>query len=83
MVSSNLSDTFNRFFSQYFNSMRHSRSGKHTVQLVHVDTTQLDLKHEFKLSKVQPPDDADSGKTIFELKPSEEPSQDMQVTEQF
>ena len=64
--------------------MRHSRSGKNTVRLVHVDTTQLDLKNEFKLSKVQPPDDGDSGKTIFELKPlAEQPTQNMQVKSNF
>ena len=63
--------------------MRDSQSGKHTVRLVHVDTTQLDLKHEFKLSRVQPPDDSDSGETIFELKPLEQPSQDMEVNSNF
>ena len=63
--------------------MRRSQSGKHTVRLVHVDTTQLDLKHEFKLSRVQPPDDGDSGETIYKLKPSEEPSQDIQVKNNF
>ena len=63
--------------------MRHSQSVKHTVQLVHVDTSQLDLKHEFKLSRVQPTDDGDSGETIYELKPSEQPSQDMQVKSNF
>ena len=53
------------------------------MRFVHVDTTQLDLKHEFKLSRVQPPDDGDSGKTIFELKPLEQPSQDVQVKSNF
>ena len=60
--------------------MRHSQSVKHTVQLVHVDTSQLDLKHEFKLSRVQPTDDGDSGKMMFELEPS---SQNMQVKSNF
>ncbi|XP_020632539.1 uncharacterized protein LOC110069367 isoform X1 [Orbicella faveolata] len=62
----------------HVNSMRHSQSNKRRVRLVHVDTTQLDLEHEFKLSIVQPPDDDDSGETIYEVKPSEQPSQDMQ-----
>lgn len=63
--------------------MRHSQSNKRRVRLVHVDTTQLDLEHEFKLSIVQPPDDDDSGETIYEVKPSEQPSQDMQVKSNF
>ena len=63
--------------------MRHSQSDKRTVRLVHVDTTQLDLKHEFKLSIVQRPNDGDSGETIYEVKPSEQPPQDMQVKSNF
>ena len=53
------------------------------MQLVHVDTTQLDLKHEFKLFRIQPPNDGDSGETIYELKLLEQPSQDMQVKSNF
>jgi len=71
------------FSSQYVNSMRRSQSGKRTVRLVHVDTTQLDLKHEFRLFSIQPPDDSDFGETIYEVKPSEQPSQDMQVKSNF
>lgn len=79
MVRTNLPNTIVIIFSQYINSTKRSQSGKHTVRLVHVDTTQLDLKHEFKLSRVQPPNDGDSGETIYEVKPSEQPSQDIQV----
>ena len=63
--------------------MRHSQSDKRTVRLVHVDTTQLDPESEFKLSSVQPPDDGDSSETIYEVKPSGQPSQDMQVKSNF
>ena len=59
--------------------MRHSQSGKRIVRLVHVDTTQLDLNHEFELSSVQSPDAGNSGETIYEVKPLECPSQDMEV----
>ena len=83
MVRTKPPDTCNHFFSQYVNSMRHSQSDKRTVRLVHVDTTQLDLEREFKLSIVQPPDDSDSGETIYEVKPSGQPSQDMQVKSNF
>ena len=60
--------------------MKDSKSRKRKVQLVHVDTTQLDLEHEFKLFSAQPPDGDNSGEpTTFELKPLEPPSQDMEV----
>lgn len=74
--------------------MRDSQSRKRIVRLLHVDTTQLDLSHEFELSSVQPPDDGNSdettfevpdtragnsGEAIFEVKPLERPSQDMEV----
>jgi len=53
---------------------------KRKVQLVHVDTTQLDLDHDFKLSIINPSDDGNSVKTTFELKSMEgPPSQDMEV----
>ena len=59
--------------------MRRSQSGKSTVRLVHVDTSQLDLDHEFELSRVKPPDDGNSGETIYKVKPSEKPSQNTEV----
>lgn len=62
-------------FTQYINVMRRSQSGKSTVRLVHVDTTQLDLDHEFELSR----DDGNSGETIYKVKPSEQPSQNTEV----
>ena len=57
--------------------MKDSKSRKRKVQLVHVDTTQLDLDHEFELTN--PSDDSNSGKTTFELKSIEPPAQDMEV----
>jgi len=59
--------------------MRSSQSGKSTVRLVHVDTTQLDLDHEFELSRVKPPDGGNSGETIYKVKPLEPPSQNTEV----
>ena len=67
------------FFLKYNSKMKDSKSRKCEVQLVHVDTTQLDLDHDFKLSIINPSDDDNSGKTTFELKPVEPPSQDMEV----
>jgi len=58
--------------------MRSSQSGKRTVRLVHVDTTQLDLDHKFELSTVKPPD-GNSGETIYKVKPLEQPSQTTEV----
>lgn len=59
--------------------MRHS--SKRIEWLVHVDTTQLDLNHEFKLSSVQLPDTGNSGETVYEVKPLvlEKSSQDREV----
>ena len=51
--------------------MRHS--SKRIEWLVHVDTTQLDLNHEFKLSSVQLSDPGISGETAYEVKPLEKP----------
>lgn len=59
--------------------MRSSQSGKSTVRLVHVDTTQFDLEHEFELSRVKPPDDGHSGETIYKVKPLKQPSQNTEV----
>ncbi len=55
------------------------QSKKRTVRFVHVDTTQLDLNHEFKLITVQLPDAFNAGETNYKLKPQEYPSQDMEV----
>ena len=63
------------FFLKYNSEMKR----KPKVQLVHVDTTQLDLDHDFELSSITPSDDGTSGETLFELKPMEPPSQDMEV----
>ena len=57
--------------------MRHS--SKRIEWLVHVDTTQLDLNHEFKLFSVQLPHAGKSGETIYEVKPLEQPSQETEV----
>jgi len=57
--------------------MRHSSKRIHW--LVQVDTTQLDLNLELKLSRVQLPDADNSGETIYEVKPLEQPSRDMEV----
>jgi len=65
------------FFLKYNSKMRESQP--RNVRLVHVDTTQLDMDHEFELSRIRPPDDGNSGETIFELKSLEPPSQDMKV----
>ena len=51
--------------------MRHS--SKRIEWLVHVDTTQLDLNHEFKLFSVQLA--GNSGETIYEVKPLEQPQE--------
>lgn len=59
------------------NLMRHSSKRIHW--LVQVDTTQLDLNLELKLSRVQLPDAGNSGETIYEVKPLEQPSRDMEV----
>lgn len=59
--------------------MKDSKSRKRKVQLVHVDTTQLDLDHDFELSRIKPSDDGNSGETTFELKSIEPTSQDMEV----
>ena len=67
------------FFLKYNSEMKDSKSRKLKVQLVHVDTTQLDLDHDFELSSITPSDDGTSGETIFELKSVEPPSQDMEV----
>ena len=67
------------FFLKYNSALRDSQSRKRKVQLVHVDTTQMDLDQDFELSRVQPQDDGNSDETIFELKPLEPPSQDMEV----
>ena len=56
------------------NLMRHS--SKRIEWLVHVDTTQLDLNREFKLFSVQLPHAGNSGETIYEVKPLEQPSQE-------
>ncbi|XP_020632536.1 uncharacterized protein LOC110069364 [Orbicella faveolata] len=58
------------------NLMRHSSKRIHW--LVQVDTTQLDLNLELKLSRVQLPDAGNSGETIYEVKPLEQPSRDME-----
>ena len=50
------------------------------MRLVHVDTTQLDLNHEFELSSVQSPDAGDSGETMYKVKLLEQHSQDMEVS---
>ena len=57
--------------------MRHS--SKRIEWLVHVDTTQLDLNREFKLFSVQLPHAGNSGETIYEVKPLEQPSQETEV----
>ena len=67
------------FFLKYNSEMKDSKSRKPKVQLVHVDTTQLDLDHDFELSRITPSDDSTSGEKIFELKSVEPPSQDMEV----
>jgi len=54
-------------------------SSKRIQWLVHVDTTQLDLNHEFKLSRIRLPDAGNSGETIYEVKSLEQPSQVMKV----
>ena len=59
------------------NLMRHS--SKRIEWLVHVDTTQLDLNREFKLFSVQLPHAGNSGETIYEVKPLEQPSQETEV----
>lgn len=53
------------------------RSSKRTEWHVHVDTTQLELNHQFELSSVQLPDAGNSGITVYEVKPLEQTSQDM------
>ena len=57
--------------------MTQSQSSERKVRLVHVDTTQLNLKHKFALSSV--PDVGDSGETMYEVKSLEKPSQDIKV----
>lgn len=64
-------------FLKYNSEMKVSRKPK--VQLVHVDTTQLDLDRDFELSSITPLDDGTSSETLFELKSIEPPSQDMEV----
>lgn len=67
------------FCLKYYSEMKDSKSRKPKVQLVHVDTTQLDLEHDFELSRITPSDDGTPGESIFELKSIEPPSQDTEV----
>lgn len=55
--------------------MRQSQSGKRTVRFLHVDTTQLDLNHEFQLSKVEPPNAFSPDEPFYKLKKQDRPSQ--------
>ena len=66
------------FFLKYTLEMKESR--KRRVQLVHVDTTRLDLDHEFKLCKIEPSDDGTSDEDIFELISQEPTSPDKEVS---
>ena len=51
------------------------------MRRVHVDTTQLDLKHKFELSVVQPPTDYNADETkYYQLKQLEHPPQDAEVS---
>jgi len=59
--------------------MTHSQSGKGTVRLVHVDTTQLELNQKFELSSAQSPDAGDSRETMYKLESLGQHSQDMEV----
>lgn len=59
------------------NLIRHS--SKRIEWLVHVDTTQLDLNQEFKLVSVQLPHAGNSGETLYEAKPLNQPSQETEV----
>ncbi len=62
------------------NSIRQSQSaGQRPVRFVYVDTNQLDLDHEFKLTTVQLPNVCNPGETNYKLKPLKNPSQDMEV----
>ena len=61
--------------------LRRSQAGQQfPVRRVHVDTTQLDLKHKFELSVVQPPTDynVDESK-YYQLKQLQHPPQDVEV----
>lgn len=64
-------------FSLKCNLMRYS--SKRIEWLVHVDMTQLDPNHEFKLFSAQLPHAGNSGETIYEVKPLEQPSQETEV----
>ncbi|KAL9950377.1 hypothetical protein ACROYT_G042865 [Oculina patagonica] len=58
------------------NSMRQSQSaGQRPVRFVHVDTNQLDMEHEFKLTTVQLPNVFNAGGKNYKLKPQEYPSE--------
>ena len=63
------------FFVNYqYNMKRQSQSGKRTLRLVHVDTTQLDLNQDFQLSIVPPPNACSSDEPIYKLKQVKDPS---------
>lgn len=66
-------------------SIRCSQAGQqHSAKHVHVDTTQLDLNHKFKLYVVQPPNDYNADKTTYyQLKQLEHSSQDMEPEVRF